>query len=333
MNNNVNNDIKEIANYIGFEIVPNSWRECYDKAMELMPREIEWLKLDFLDNALEFYKIKDESLKLMYINSIMEISKNDLLKRYVFLCHYILFIDKNFNYRDCWNWKATKELINKHDNLNFNVIILLSGFKSHSKNMVNRGFDKKQIEYHKEGIKNCCINDYNRFNIKGIRFSQMVWGSYFINTRLIQVGRLQYEFSDYNSKNIVKIHIPPNSPLDSVAVIESLKKSRKEIEKYFKKYSEETLYTCSSWLLSSDLPRFLDENSNIIKFQNLFQKTDEKTDKKDFLKFIFGEIFDVLDYKNLKERTKLQRRIKEHLIKGKELHVGEGYINMEFWNR
>lgn len=39
----------------------------------------------------------------------------------------------------------------------------------------------------------------------------MLWGTYFINNRLIEVGRLQFESINDNQ---VKIHIPAGEKLD-----------------------------------------------------------------------------------------------------------------------
>ena len=46
--------------------------------------------------------------------------------------------------------------------------------------------------------------------LENIRISQMIWAGYFINTKLIEVGRLQYE----KNENYIKIHIPSGDKLE-----------------------------------------------------------------------------------------------------------------------
>lgn len=61
----------------------------------------------------------------------------------------------------------------------------------------------------------------------------MLWGAYFINIRIIEVGRLQYEFCKVNPlnkkgyKKCIKIHIPSGEKLAEEQVKESIIKSKK----------------------------------------------------------------------------------------------------------
>ena len=56
----------------------------------------------------------------------------------------------------------------------------------------------------------------------------MIWAAYFINTKLIEVGRLQYE----KRGNYIKIHIPSGEKLEIEKVLQTIKNSKQEIEKY-----------------------------------------------------------------------------------------------------
>ena len=54
--------------------------------------------------------------------------------------------------------------------------------------MIKRNYDKEQINEQKQNIRECCLLDKQRSNIDGISFSQIVWGSYFINGRIITIS-------------------------------------------------------------------------------------------------------------------------------------------------
>ena len=151
----------------------------------------------------------------------------------------------------------------------------------------------------------------------------MIWGAYFINTRLIEVGRLQYE----NCENHIKIHIPSGSKLEIEEVLNSIKASKEEIKKYF--HLKNIEYYCNSWLLSNQINSIIDKNSNIAKFYKLFEVKDGPDATKDILKFVFN-IQECEDYNNLKENTSLQKILKRQLIENKELKIGCGKLKYNY---
>lgn len=148
----------------------------------------------------------------------------------------------------------------------------------------------------------------------------MIWGAYFINTKLIEVGRLQYEKCE---NHIIKIHIPSGNKLEIEKVIDSIKTSKGEIEKYF--YLKDIEYHCDSWILSNQINAIIDKKSNIAKFYNLFKVADGPDATKDILNYVFN-LQECDDYYKLKESTKLQRILKKELINNKELKIGLGKL-------
>ena len=182
-------------------------------------------------------------------------------------------------------------------------------------------FDTYQVLAHKNRVKECLINDiYNR-KLKGIRLSQTLWGIYFIKIKLIEVGRLQYEYCNNTKGKYIKIHIPKGDKLLYNEVLNSIKNSKKEIKKYFEIENYE--YYCESWLLSKDILKLLDSNSNIAKFQQLFDIKKKKNAIKDILNFVYG-LQQINSYYDLPEKTSLQSKIKDLLINGKEIYIGIG---------
>ena len=68
-------------------------------------------------------------------------------------------------------------------------------------------FDTYQVLAHKNRLRECLTNDiYNR-KLEAIRLSQLLWGLYLISIRLIEVGRLQFEYCNNKEREYIKIHI------------------------------------------------------------------------------------------------------------------------------
>ncbi len=70
------------------------------------------------------------------------------------------------------------------------------------KNIQKLTFDDEQINIQKRRAKECLKNDIIYKKYDEIRISQMLWGTYFINNRLIELGRLQFELINDNQVKI-----------------------------------------------------------------------------------------------------------------------------------
>ena len=70
----------------------------------------------------------------------------------------------------------------------------------------------------------------------------------------------------------------------------------------------------------------LSSNKNLIKFQNKFNIIEYEENINDFLKFVFGVVIDKVDYKDLPEKTTLQKGLKRKLLNNETLHLGVGII-------
>lgn len=330
--------MSELAKYIGLKEVPKSWKIAFEKIKNNIPKKIKWLDKKYADEVLNYYKLDDINFRKKYIETIDMINSNIYLKVLCYLWHYILYIDDSGLYKDVWNWKETEDLLKKAGNHMMPVIALLSGYEIHLKNMKNRKFDQEQIQEQMKNINQCCTMDKQRFDIDGIRFSQMIWGSYFMNGRLIQVGRLQYEFDEevpesvknFKDGSYIYIHIPKGDSLNIDDVNASIKNAKEKIEKFYPEIeiSKLQFYT-NTWLLSNELDNILDENSNIIKFKNKFEIIEQTENTEDFLNFVFQKKEYNINYENLKEETILQRKLKEYLLENKKLHIGLGILKEE----
>lgn len=95
--------------------------------------------------------------------------------------------------------------------------------------MIDKNYSNIQKEIYRRRVTEALTNDIYVRELESIRISQMIWVAYFINTKLIEIGRLQYE----KCENHIKIHIPSGNKLEIEKVLTSIKDSKNEIEKYF----------------------------------------------------------------------------------------------------
>ncbi len=327
-------NIDSLLQYINFEDKPTSW---YNLAYEIEKNyNSNFLdKYDF-DEILKFYGF-DTDFKIRVYQEL-DILRKDINLNYIcYIMYYILYYADKENYYNIWSWKSTNNTFKDHGSYMIPVISLLLGYEFHIKNMNLRCFDNEQIEVQKYNIRLTCTSDRKRHNIDGIRFSQMIWGSFFMKGYIIQVGRLQYEIGVKNfskldkyfetKKEYVYIHIPRDKNLDELKVKESIKNSKDYIRKYYPNLNtSDLIYYTQSWLLSPEVREVLPNGSNIVKFQNMFDIIEYEENINDFLNFVFDEVTGNIQYENLSENTSLQKELKQYLLDSKKLHLGLGIL-------
>ena len=276
-----------------------------------------------IEKALIFYNINIKDYKDKCYKCLDDINKNKELKTKLYNVLKLLYGNESEQLELFWKESDLSRFLGESYNKFIHNIILLSGYKIHEENMNKYNFDKYQVLSHKNRVRECLTNDiYNR-KLEEIRLSQLVWGIYFIKIKLIEVGRLQYEYCNNKKGKYIKIHIPKGDKLLYNEVLDSIKNSKKEIKKYFEIENYE--YYCESWLLSKEITKLLDSNSNIAKFQQLFDITEGKDAIKDILNFVF-DLQQIDSYYDLPEGTSLQSKIKDLLINEKEIHIGIGKL-------
>lgn len=273
-----------------------------------------------IKEALDYYLIKDADYKEKCNICIDEIIRQKNIYIKAKEIYEILYTDETGKFKELWNEKDINILFGQKVNPFITNILLLLGFEYHIKNIKKYDFDDEQIKKQKQRIKECLLNDIVNKHYDGIRISQMLWGTYFINGRLIECGRLQFEPT---SNDKVKIHIPAGNKLDIKDVKDSIENSRKLIKKYYN--IENPKYICESWLLSKEISEMLDENSNIRKFQELFDIQSSENGIDDVLNFVFN-LKKCDNYNELSEVTKLQKNIKEFLKSNKTIYDGYGEL-------
>lgn len=276
-----------------------------------------------IDNSLLYYGIDDKQYKLQCYACIDSINHNTIAQKEFNQLFNILFVDKTNKIKELWNIKSINMLFSQTVHPYITNLLLLSGYEVHQKNIDNYQLDDEQINIHKLRVKEALTSDIKKRNLDGIRISQMLWGAYFINLRLIEVGRLQYEYENSNS---IKIHIPSDKKLDIDKVMDSLKTSGIFIKKYFK--IENYCYYCNSWLLSKQIHSIVNKNSNIYKFYELFDITEGESCIDDILNFVY-KLSLTKNYHELQEETSLQRDIKRYLLNNNDIKLGKGILKKE----
>lgn len=146
-----------------------------------------------------------------------------------------------------------------------------------------------------------------------------------LSMKLFKLGRLQFcmeEISvDVPEKGIVKgtsvmdLHIPIGGSITKEEVSRSFKIADEFFEKYFPDYHYD-YYMCHSWLLDKTLKQFLKEESNIIRFQNMFCPISEKEDDA-ILRFMFKyHIEKREELLDCAASTQFAKNVKEYALSG-----------------
>lgn len=168
---------------------------------------------------------------------------------------------------------------------------------------------------------NECYEKIGEYN-----FDRGWWTYRQLALNIFRIGELEYQFSPYNGETVIELHIPSDAHITPEDIETSFAESREFLKKYYPDYKYNK-YICESWLLSPRLKDVLDENSNIIKFQNRFTITETFYDIKDYLIWVFKKPMDTpLD--KLPQKTSLQKKLVKLLSEGGNIGEAKGYINL-----
>lgn len=329
--------IKELANYISMENIPSSWLNCYEDIK--IQYKANWLDEYDFKIILSYYNF-DDKFKKRFDYEIKILKQDNKLNMICFIMYYILFLADTKDYYNIWSWKSTRNIFKNNGSYMIPVVALLCGYQFHIESMKQRNFDDEQIKVQKYNIRLICTNDIIKYKINGIRFSQMIWGSFFMKGNLIQIGRLQYEVDVENFDKLdryfkekhqyIYIHIPRDKNLNEKDVNESFNLVDRYIKKYYPELENQLLaYYTQSWLLSPEVKEILPTDSNIIKFQDKFTIVEYEENTSDFLNFVFDVVLEDVKYDDLSDKTILQKELKKRLLNGDKLHLGLGFLNKE----
>lgn len=157
-----------------------------------------------IDEAFEFYNI-DKSYKEKCYRCAEEINRNEYHKKSFKDVYETLYCSDFSKIKGLWEIKDINELFGNNINPFVTNLMIMLGYEFHKSNIKKYKLEIEQMNIHKKRIKECFENDliYRKYN--GIRISQMLWAVYFIRARIIEIGRLQYEYED-TKNNISNFH-------------------------------------------------------------------------------------------------------------------------------
>jgi hypothetical protein len=161
---------------------------------------------------------------------------------------------------------------------------------------------------------------------------------------IYQIGRLQFEMHHVGEEiaasmvsaghaadaetHSLSIHIPDfMGPMDHGICNESIEEARIFFATHFPDWPVDYA-VCNSWLLDPELKNYLKPQSNIIRFQDRFQLTEDSYDASDsVMQFVFGK--HLRDIDTITPRSSLERGIIEHLRSGKIWEGRQGWFPLE----
>lgn len=168
------------------------------------------------------------------------------------------------------------------------------------------------------------------------------WIKLHFRGELYQLGRLQFQLgevlgvagasmaeagrSEREGDPCLSIHIPDFSgPLTPGACARSLAEARAFFPRHYPGVRF-GVAVCESWLLDPQLREYLPGRSNILGFQDLFERItawDEDRDE-DTVRFVYGN--PDIPVAELPRRTSLERAVAGHLRAGRHWHGGVGWL-------
>lgn len=156
-------------------------------------------------------------------------------------------------------------------------------------------------------------------------FDREWWTYRQLSMRLFRIGELEFEIMN-NTQHSIDIHIPSNADLTPDKPLAACR----DAAAFFKKYGYSVSgddWSCFSWLLSPDLPRFLPAKSRILALQALFTIGVGNEDDRSYRQWLFKNR--QLEPQDFPETTSLQRSVKAFVLSGNNFRSGHGHLKPE----
>ncbi len=168
----------------------------------------------------------------------------------------------------------------------------------------------------------------------GLCLGELSWLERHFSCKLFKLGRLQFcmgkaetDIEKYGVKkgdNVLEIHIPEGDRLTSQECLSSINRAKEFFGKFFPQFKY-TVFTCHSWLLDDTLKSYLPENSNIIKFGDMFEKISQD-DSNALLRYLFRWDVNELNLKYASPASSLAVKVRDAVLKGEQFHETLGVI-------
>lgn len=185
-------------------------------------------------------------------------------------------------------------------------------------------------EYQRRGISIDIFVDTMKFctrflqeHFKTYGCYRFVWGWWFprqLSLKEFRIGSLEYEYCE---DKCINVHIPSDAVFSQQSVLESLSQFKNFCKQYYPECDGQEIQ-CESWLLSPALKDVLDDNSNILAFQKLFNVVETDYESMAVLDWVFPGFNSVSE--QLPEETSLQKNMKKYLLDGKKIGWSKGIL-------
>jgi hypothetical protein len=168
-------------------------------------------------------------------------------------------------------------------------------------------------------------------------FSQYGWLISHLRGGIFKLGRLQFEpakvqewsvppaDSGLNLKKddpFLSVHIPRGGRMDEAECLKSFERAKEFFPKYLQ--YDFKAFGCFTWLFDPNFKKLLPADSNILKFQEMFNIYKYSGAEYGGLEYIFVNITE----KNIKDAptdTSFRKAIVEHILSGGIMQSGSGY--------
>lgn len=171
--------------------------------------------------------------------------------------------------------------------------------------------------------------------VKGeLYLGELGWLTRHLKMKLFKLGRLQFcmgkaekEITEFDVKagdDVLEVHIPAGDKLD----IDECKKSFSQAKEFFAEFFPDfkyTVFTCHSWLLDPTLKKHLSENSNIIKFGDMWTRI-ENDDSNALIRYIFRWDANEENLRDMTPPSSFAQRVKDAILRGETFHETLGVI-------
>ncbi|MBQ7076492.1 MAG: hypothetical protein IJM94_06800 [Clostridia bacterium] len=162
----------------------------------------------------------------------------------------------------------------------------------------------------------------------GITKGNEEWFDLLFSFTLFRLGRLQFCMFPINydvpeeglkkGDNVIDVHIPRGDSLTKEIVDDAFLKAEQFFKKYFPQF-EFDYYTCHSWMLDDTLYKFLNKESNIIKFKEMWQPR-VKLKMDSILFFVFPDYGTRENLVNYNPASSFAKKVKEYALSGGEFY-------------
>ena len=132
------------------------------------------------------------------------------------------------------------------------------------------------------------------------------------------LNRKEWKLKLAPGEKAVAVHIPEGSDLSLDSIDSSFHTA--------KKYYENQILVCDSWLLDPHLEHILPENSKIISFMQRFHKMPVMTQHPQILERVMGFDFTMETLEQFSCTTSLQASLKKYLSDGNEMFTTAGFM-------